>query len=315
MGESPSVAIVIVVSLIVGACSSQQNVVEPALAVSTTDRFVATTTAPVSNNVSTTATITPADTPLARSITFVGTTYDQADLSALGIGSSGFWFPQFDAAEPIEGRPTDEGAVDSLPNWAGPLNHFSILIDDDGCSASALALGCRPGFAFRTFSQDGPATSAGGHSDWSTLTLPAGRTGLSGAVVDPHTDANSNNTINRIQLRVGVPETFFFHVVTDNTAGTHNPTRALRARANVGLLDLDDQVEPDLDLQPCDLSFNGVPDVYTFRFVGFVADDYIKLRLSGSAGDGGASFGGLLFDERYEPSAQPSTATGTNSEC
>ncbi|MEE9416324.1 MAG: hypothetical protein V3V01_13665 [Acidimicrobiales bacterium] len=250
-----------------------------------------------------------ADSPEGHSISYVGVIVDQTDLSSVGIGGAGYWFPQFDVSNTVEGRPTDEAAIEALPDWAGPLNHFSILGSGDGCSDDDLSQGCRPGFAFRTFSQDGPATSSGGQPDWASLTLPSGQSGLSGAIIDPHTDNNSNNTVNRIQLGVGVPSTFYFHIVTDNTAGTHNPTGALRARGNIGLLDLDDQVEADETLEPCDLLFNGVPDIYTFKFSGFAPDDYIKLRLSGFAGDGGASFGGLLFDELFEL-PEPNTNSG-----
>jgi hypothetical protein len=52
---------------------------------------------------------------------------------------------------------------------------------------------------------------------------------------------------------------------------------------------------------PTDLVLNGVADVYTFRFDGFTSGDYIKLRLRGDASGNGASFGGVLFDEEFEP--------------
>lgn len=157
-----------------------------------------------------------------------------------------------------------------------------------------MTTGCIPTYLFRTFSQDGPARSAGGRASWDTFTLPDGTTGRSGAIVDPHTAENSNNTINRIQLRDGAPSTFYLHVVTDNTANEHDPANLVRGRGNVGPFDLDLQVESDDAPGTCDLTFNGTADVYTFRFDGFLPGDYLKLRLNG--GPDGGSFGGLRAD-------------------
>ena len=226
-----------------------------------------------------------------RSITYVGVTEDKTDFDSAAIGRAGFWFPQFDADQPVAERPTEENARDALPAWVGPLNHFPS----------------DPDFATRTFSQDGPARSKGGQPSWDTLTLPGGEAGLSGAVVDPATAGNTNNTINRIQLRGDVPSTFYFHIVTDNTAGEHDPVNLVRARGNAGPQDRDDtQVEADTWPETDDLTFNGTTDLYTFRYDGFVAGDYIKVRLNGApAPAGGASFGGLLFDETFAADPAP----------
>jgi hypothetical protein len=341
-------AIACIAVVFVAACSSESSRATPPVtsvgtttdssaapsAIATVSATAASTTIsqeanPTAPPVATTATTTvlPTSTtveeptqaiPDSRSITYVGAIYDEPDLSSIEIGSAGYWLPQFNAPSPAEVRPTDENAIDRLPEWVGPLNHFSILAPGEGCSDEALERGCRPGFGFRTFSQDGPATSSGGRSEWSTLTTPDGATGISGAIVDPHTDGNSNNTVNRIQLEEGVPLTFYVHVIADNTAGSHDPTAALRARGNIGLFDLDDQVEPDVLLEPCDLLFNGVPDIYTFRFDGFAAQDYVKLRLSGTPGAGGASFAGFLFDETFNEAAatrSPTAEHGSNPLC
>lgn len=42
---------------------------------------------------------------------------------------------------------------------------------------------------------DGPARSAGGFTEWSALILPRGESGLSGAIVDPATRDDRNNTV------------------------------------------------------------------------------------------------------------------------
>jgi hypothetical protein len=219
----------------------------------------------------------------AASITYVGVIYDQTDLDRLSIGHAGYWFPQFDAPSPVEGRPTGENVRDGLPSWAGPLNHATSILD--------------PNFSTRTFSQDGPARSKGGQAAWNTLTLPDGETGLSGAIVDPHTIGNSNNTINRIQLNAGVPATFYFHVITDNTNFEHDPTNRLRARGRAGGVDIEANTYP----QTANLHFNGIADVYTFRYDGFAMGDFIKLQLNGDPTKEGASFGGFLFDETFAP--------------
>jgi hypothetical protein len=220
----------------------------------------------------------------AASITYMGVIYDRTDLARLNIGNAGYWFPQFAAAIPVAGRPTGENVRDALPSWVGPLNHATSVLD--------------PNFATRTFSQDGPARSKGGQPAWDTLKLPNGEIGLSGAIVDPHTRGNSNNTINRIQLNAGVPSTFYFHVITDNTNLEHDPTNRLRARGNAGLVDIEANTYP----QTAQLAFNGITDVYTFRYDGFAGGDFIKLQLNGDPVPAqGASFGGFLFDVTFEP--------------
>jgi hypothetical protein len=219
----------------------------------------------------------------AQTISYVGVIYDRTDFDRLNIGKSGYWFPQFGATTPVSGRPTGENARDALPPWAGPLNHATSIFD--------------PNYATRTFSQDGPARSKGGQSSWNPFKLPSGETGLSGAIVDPYTSGNSNNTINRIQLNAGVPSTFYFHIVTDNTNFEHDPTNRLRARGNAGGIDIEANFFP----RTSHLFFNGIADVYTFRYDGFAGGDFIKLQLNGDANKTGASFGGLLFDVVFEP--------------
>jgi hypothetical protein len=226
----------------------------------------------------------------AKSISYVGVAYDQTNFGsgALDIGRAGYWFPQFAAAGPVAGRPTDENDRDSLPSWAGPLNHATSPLD--------------PGFSTRTFSQDnGGVRSKGGDPSWNTFTLPDGETGLSGAIVDPQTVNNSNNTINRIFLNSGaagdaLPSSFLVHIVTDNTGGGHDPVNRLRPRGEGPT-----QADVSVQLGAADLSFNGTADVYTFRYDGWAAGDWIKLQLNGGAG--GASIAGVLFDVVPEPTS------------
>ncbi len=217
-------------------------------------------------------------------ITYVGVIRDRTDFESLSIGKAGYWFPQFDAMSPVAGRPTGENARDALPTWAGPLNHVTRFLDSSYWS--------------RTFSQDGPCRSKGGQPKWNDFTLPAGKTGRSGAIVDPFAFKNSNNSINRIQLGMGTPATFFFHIVTDNTNMEHNPANRLRARGHSNGVDLEANASPKGD----ELQFNGIADIYTFRYDGFGAGDFIKVQLAGNAAHKqGPSIGGFLFDKAFEP--------------
>jgi hypothetical protein len=246
-----------------------------------------------------------------RRITYAGRIADQPDLAAAGFGASGHWFAQQGAPAPVSGAPTGDNARDALPDWVAALNHTEHP-GDPGCTEpGALDRGCLPTYLFRTFSQDGPARSAGGQPGWPQLRLPDGECGVAGAIVDPQTFAggqpNNNNTVNRIQLQEGVPSTFFVGVVTDTTAGQHDPGR-LEVRGNVGLLDhreevVDSQVEPETAPGAADLVANGVPDVHVFRVDGFRPGDYLKLRLRGMTSP--ASFTGLLFDESFDATDRP----------
>ena len=253
-----------------------------------------------------------------RAITYVATLDDVSDLAALGIGGDGFWFARFDAAQPITTAPTSDGARDALPAWVGAFNHTEHPADPGCGETDAIARGCLPSYNFRTFSQDGPARSAGGFAGWATLRLPDRSCGRAGAIVDPKTfsadqaypdptgllfpaddqpQPTNNNTINRIQLQDGVPATFFVGVVTDATAFDFEPG-AVEIRGNVGLIDqreevADSQVESDGRPSAADLDPNGRPDVHVFRVDHFTSGDYLKLRLRGT--DRPAAFTGLVF--------------------
>jgi hypothetical protein len=249
-----------------------------------------------------------------RAITYVGALIDQPDLLALHVGTAGWWFPQFDATDEVTEAPTGDRAHDGLPAWVGAFNHTTDPSEPGCTEPGALERGCLPTYNFRTFSQDGPARSAGGFDSWSRLRLPSGECGLAGAIVDPHTYAagepNNNNTINRIQLREAVPPTFYVSVLTDTTGNVHDPSR-LHVRGNMAALDfpneLRSQIEPTFP-SPMSMAPNGVPDLYVFRVDGFEPGDYLKLRLRGDSS--AASFSGLLFDERFEP-VLPSDGPGS----
>ena len=61
-------------------------------------------------------------------------------------------------------------------------------------------------------------------------------------------------------------------------------------------------IEANTYPQTAQLAFNGITDVYTFRYDGFAGGDFIKLQLNGNPAPArGASFGGFLFDLTFEP--------------
>jgi hypothetical protein len=130
------------------------------------------------------------------------------------LGTAGFWFAQFDAASPISGAAIDNNDRNSLPSW--------VTINPASDTTFAAT-----------------ATTKGGEASWATLTLPDGEVGLSGAVVDANTANNSNNSVRALELGPGTPSMFRFYVVTDNTAGQHDPMNRLRARGErAGVFDI-----------------------------------------------------------------------------
>ena len=221
----------------------------------------------------------------AASITYVGKTTDRTDFQAPPkMGTLGFWFPQFNAPSAVSHRPTSENERNGLPSWAGPLVHLNSVVD--------------PNFLSRTFSQDGPCRSKGGVATFNLFTLPSGEIGRSGIILDPHAAGNTSNSVNRIKLGEGTPASFLLRIVVDNTDGKHHAITRLRARGHHAGVDL----EPNTFPVPGAAGFNGIADVYTFRYDGFTAGDFIKIQFNGMPGDtksdgpGGASFAGIMFD-------------------
>jgi hypothetical protein len=212
----------------------------------------------------------------AQSITFIGsTTSSDYSPTGLNIGNDGFWFPNFAATTPVDGAAIDSNDRNSLPSWV------SLDPTPDTTFASS-------------------ATTSGGHTPWAFLTLPDGENGLSGAVVDSGTNNNSNNTIRQLELGPGTPSKFLLHVVTDNTAGDHDPAGRLRARAeDPGNFDISGPSTPP----GLAANMDGTPDVYTWLYEGMTDTSYIKLQLNSGDALKSASIGGIMFDVVPEPSS------------
>jgi hypothetical protein len=217
----------------------------------------------------------------AQSVTFLSTT-TSSDYSDYGldIGNLGFWFANFGAANPQTGQAINANAASSLPSW--------ISVNPTPDTTFALT-----------------ATTSGGQAGWASLTLPDGTTGLSGAVVDSNTANNSNNSIRMLEIGPGAPRRFKLHIVTDNTAGQHDPASRLRARyEKTGVFDVSaPNTPPGLAA-----SMNGTPDVWTFLYdIGGnnrPNGAFIKLQLNSGNAAEQASIAGFMLDNAIpEPSS------------
>jgi hypothetical protein len=235
----------------------------------------------------------------AATVTLVGVTSDQTNFQALGFGHAGYYFPQFGTNSPATLRPTWENMKFNPPSWAGfqfiNVDSSGVPTADRTFSLDAAQAPYNILFGDYTDPWDTNAPfgnplvagvySKGGQSNWNTFTLPDGTTGLSGAAVDEWATDNSNNSVNRIQFGTGTPSSFLLRLVVDNTNLEHDPAGTLRARSESG---------GQADASP--LTFNGIADVYTFRYDGCVAGDFIKIRLNSGVAGEAPSIGGIMFD-------------------
>jgi hypothetical protein len=216
----------------------------------------------------------------AASITYLGVDKDILDFS--GLGKEGFWFPGFACSSYEFEKATNFNEYDGLNTWAGPLKHISRW--------ELLK------YVNRSFSMDGPCGTICGDSSFNNITLPDGTSGLSGIIIDPAADENSNNSVNRIALAASTPNSFVISVMVDNCNQQHSSVNRIAARGEHDGV----AVEPDVSPEPGTSAFNGIADLYRFRFDGFVDGDHIKIKFNGQEGrvqeGGGASFGGVMFD-------------------
>jgi hypothetical protein len=197
--------------------------------------------------------------------------------SGLDIGNDGFIFFNWNQSAPTSGVYPNADVVsqnvnNELPAW--------LSLDFDPTSATY------------SFGDDAgeEAFAKGGESSWATLTTPEGfggsGTGLSGALVDPRATDNSNNTISDMPILAGAPSSFLLHVITDNTNLEHDPLNRIRAREDVS----------GEDSRASNLSFDGSPDVYTFRYDGVVAGDSVKIQLNSGVAGEAPSIAGFMID-------------------
>ena len=223
-----------------------------------------------------------------ETITYVGM---ESTNNFLGWGRKGFYFPQFDASGVVGPKRTDDNMQFYLPDW--------------------LEFNFNPYSLTTTFSADKPdcfddcrergVYTRGGYTEWDEFTLPNGFAGLSGSIVDEQAEDNTNNTVNRIQMKAGVPASFCMHIVTDNTDLTHDSFNNIIVR---GGRDGEGSFDPNVSIP--ELEFDGITDIHTFRFDNFLPEDFIKIRLDSGTPGVQPGFGGLMFDAACEniPNAQ-----------
>ncbi len=213
----------------------------------------------------------------------------------LGWGQTGFYFPQFGAQDIIGPKRTDDNMQFYMPRW--------------------LEFNFDPFSLTTTFSADKPdcfddcrgrgVYTRGGYSNWDSFVLPNGFAGRSGSVVDEQAAGNTNNTVNRIDMKAGMPASFCMHVVTDNTDNAHDSAQSIIVR--VGRTG-DESFDPNVSIP--NLAFDGRTDIHTFRFDAFQPGDYIKIRLNSGSGSVAPGFGGLMFDRSCD--AVPNAQCGNN---
>lgn len=209
----------------------------------------------------------------AQTITYVG---KQSLTDFTGLGQHLQYWPLFGRTSPQTARRTDdEDCIELTPDFADFKHHYL----PDGRTFSNDALGSPIGTKTR-----------GGYAAWPTFTLPDGRTGRSGSFYDESNIDNKNNTINQIRINVPTLTEFCLNLITDNTNHEHDPDVLLEARS--------DTVNLSLEGHP-DLTFDGVTDMYTFRYRGMKEDDVFKVRFECSSASGcqGAGLGGFMVSD------------------
>lgn len=210
----------------------------------------------------------------------------------LGWGQDGFYFPQFAASSIVGPKRTDDNMQFYVPNWlefnfdCWDLEKTTFSADKPDCFDDCKGRG---------------VYTRGGYNHWDAFTLPNGFSGPSGSIVDEKAENNTNNSVNQIYLKAGVPVSFCLHLVTDNTAFAHNSAQSITVRGG-----RPGQGSFDPSAPVPDLSFDGATDVHTFRFDNFLPDDFIKIRLNSGMPGMDPGFGGLMFDEfcDYIPNEQ-----------
>lgn len=155
------------------------------------------------------------------------------------------YWPLFGLSAGLTGQRTDHpNCIELTPDFADFKHHYLL----PGRTFSNDALGVPIGTKTR-----------GGYAHCATFTLPSGQVGRSGTFYDESNIDNSNNTVNELKIDSPTLSEFCLNLITDNTAGEHNPDVQLEARS--------DTVDLGLAGNP-DLSFDGATDMYTFRYTG-----------------------------------------------
>lgn len=235
-----------------------------------------------------------------------------------GVGPY-YWFANFNNPTAVTGAATDASEARSLPSWLHlETRHAFIGKDDSGLNADSTI---RTGYSFV---ENGAGTAGGGtvggQSNFNTLTLPSGLSGISGQVLE--LQQGLNNTTSQLAIRVldGAPDALRIWVVTDNGAGA-NFNIQNRIRINLrntdgspNYADVGGTVEAEalpeglrlIQAGSAAYANNGLADAWSFKLGGVQANDIITVRPTGGAGfTNYAGFAGLII----QPIPEPATAT------
>ena len=171
----------------------------------------------------------------------------------------------------------------------------------------------RPPYSFSlTPGPDGPdATSTGGVGDYNELTLPDGKSGRSGQLVDTNVGKNGNSTVIKTwEFGPGAPTSVLLHIVLDNAptaAGTQvDRLRVTHTNAEGGIKDragFDELTSEN----------NGIADVYTFRLEGIEVGSSFAVQMAAAADGSGTNTGlaGIAFDALEFPPSELQISTCT----
>lgn len=234
----------------------------------------------------------PGDVGSGALVVYVGKVVDVTDFSATGLdlGKHGYYFPQFGQSTPKSKRTGKDNMKFSKPSWQKDWE-FKVF---EQCGGQFCNLFSPDAGVFDVLEGEegiGVYSESEG-AGWPKIKFSGGE-GNSGSVVDEFANGNSNNSVNHIRIGAGAPQEFCMSILTDNTAGKHDINDTLAAR--IGWYQDVDLEAGTAEVPEEDLVFNGVPDLYVFKFSYMTDEDFIKIRLNG--GDGtDPGFGGLMFD-------------------
>lgn len=239
-----------------------------------------------------------------------------------GIGPY-YWFANFNNPAPTSFPAvgaTDASEARNLPSWLHlETRHDFIGKDDSGLNSDSTF---RTGYSFvENSAGTAGGGSVGGLSNFNTLTLPDGSSGISGQVLELQQGLNNTTTQLAIRVLDGAPESFRIWVVTDNGAGTgfnvQNRIRVgLRNTSGPPTFEGGDTLQVEAEALPEGLRLiqdgsasyanNGIADAWSFKLGGVEPNDIITVRPTGGAGfTNYAGFAGLII----QPIPEPATAT------
>jgi len=233
------------------------------------------------------------DVGSGATVAYVGKVTDVWDFSAatgLDLGTHGYYFPQFGQSTPKTDRPSRDNMQFSKPTWQKDWE-FSVF---ETCGGQFCNLFSPDAGVFDLLEGDeGVGVHSASEGDaWAFIQFTGG-SGNSGSVVDEAANGNTNNSVNHIRMDSDVPAEFCMSILTDNTAGAHDIHQTLAGR--IGWYQDVDLEVGTAQVPAEDLVYNGIPDLYVFRYSNMTDEDFIKIRLNGGEGTD-PGFGGLMFD-------------------